>query len=381
MLQEWVDTMADFRVMIVVMDRGQQLRSYRPLHYLPFMFHIVEPDYSGDLLDQVSSPLFARRYTCFLKCKTPLFRRGYPDSPRGTVSLCFRFIKVTTARLRTSNEPISCSYAACIRTIDQRGIRRRSPNHGECEGATARDSRSGRRASMTSIESWSERTEHSSNTQINTAGLGAISPSRTCIGNEYIAEHSDLFRETIVARNVYSAWARKLTTAKPDDPDFQNIHLEVGKSVKNQETKKPAAVSPPPPPPHPVQRVERRNEASIPMASLPPSSSFVKRAPLPVRPLHPPLAPSVEGAFLEGTGEEEIYNLRSKIRCDWRQLVALAKLIAPSFQSQMSGRFLKVTVSDEVEYKDLSRWLENSGVELGVELPRVNYGPFLQSYV
>ncbi|GFW56109.1 zinc finger protein [Trichonephila clavipes] len=48
---------------------------------------------------------------------------------------------------------------------------------------------------------------------------------------------------------------------------------------------------------------------------------------------------------------------------DWRQLVALAKLKAPSFQSQMSGRFLKVTVSDEVEYRDLSRWLETTGVE------------------
>ncbi|GFS90599.1 zinc finger protein [Trichonephila clavipes] len=48
---------------------------------------------------------------------------------------------------------------------------------------------------------------------------------------------------------------------------------------------------------------------------------------------------------------------------DWRQLVALAKLKAPSFQSQMSGRFLRVTVSDEVEYRDLSRWLESTGVE------------------
>ncbi|GFX15987.1 nucleic-acid-binding protein from transposon X-element [Trichonephila clavipes] len=48
---------------------------------------------------------------------------------------------------------------------------------------------------------------------------------------------------------------------------------------------------------------------------------------------------------------------------DWRQLVALAKLKAPSFQCQMSGRFLKVTVSDEVEYRDLSRWLETTGVE------------------
>ncbi|GFW76893.1 nucleic-acid-binding protein from transposon X-element [Trichonephila clavipes] len=48
---------------------------------------------------------------------------------------------------------------------------------------------------------------------------------------------------------------------------------------------------------------------------------------------------------------------------DWRQLVALAKLVAPSFQSQMSGRFLKVTVGDEVEYRNLSHWLEQSGVE------------------
>ncbi|GFX16408.1 hypothetical protein TNCV_601311 [Trichonephila clavipes] len=36
---------------------------------------------------------------------------------------------------------------------------------------------------------------------------------------------------------------------------------------KNEEEKKPAAV--PPPPPHPVQRVERRNEASMLTASLP----------------------------------------------------------------------------------------------------------------
>ncbi|GFX15267.1 uncharacterized protein TNCV_3301981 [Trichonephila clavipes] len=40
---------------------------------------------------------------------------------------------------------------------------------------------------------------------------------------------------------------------------------------------------------------------------------------------------------------------------DWRQLVALAKLIAPSFQSQMSGRFLKVTVADDVDYRALSK--------------------------
>ncbi|GFW03143.1 zinc finger protein [Trichonephila clavipes] len=48
---------------------------------------------------------------------------------------------------------------------------------------------------------------------------------------------------------------------------------------------------------------------------------------------------------------------------DWRQLVALAKLIAQSFQSQMSGCFLKVTVADDVEYRALSHWLEKSGVK------------------
>ncbi|GFW76930.1 hypothetical protein TNCV_2030351 [Trichonephila clavipes] len=160
------------------------------------------------------------------------------------------------------------------------GLGANSPSDG--------DSRFGRLDSMTSIESWSERTERSSPTQTNTAGLGGISPSRICFGDEFIAENCDLFRETIVARNVYAAWARKLTTAKPDDPDLQNIHLEVGKSggivsnllaklniplfkipasekdldriifrlkskkiepspVKNKQVKKPAAVSPPPP--------------------------------------------------------------------------------------------------------------------------------------
>ncbi|GFT26019.1 nucleic-acid-binding protein from transposon X-element [Trichonephila clavipes] len=95
-------------------------------------------------------------------------------------------------------------------------------------------------------------------------------------------------------------------------------------------------------------------------------------------------ATSVEDARLEGSEEEmelsqpTLQNLvmvpevikKPRIpsffvspKGDWRQLVALAKLIAPSFQSQMSGRFLKVAVGDEVEHRNLSRWLEQSGVE------------------
>ncbi|GFQ70219.1 hypothetical protein TNCT_686311, partial [Trichonephila clavata] len=78
--------------------------------------------------------------------------------------------------------------------------------------------------------SWSERTDVS--TSPSTTGLGAHcdSPSRKSFGDDYIVEHSDVFREAIKARNVYAALARKLTQAKPSDPDLPNFHLQVGKS-------------------------------------------------------------------------------------------------------------------------------------------------------
>ncbi|GFV94251.1 hypothetical protein TNCV_1137061 [Trichonephila clavipes] len=62
-----------------------------------------------------------------------------------------------------------------------------------------------------------------------TTGLGA-SPSRVTTGDELIAEKSDLFREAIRARNVYAAWARKLTNARPNDPKLQEFHQEVTKA-------------------------------------------------------------------------------------------------------------------------------------------------------
>ncbi|GFT59705.1 RNA-directed DNA polymerase from mobile element jockey [Trichonephila clavipes] len=244
-------------------------------------------------------------------------------------------------------------------------------------------------------------------------------------GDDHIAECSDLFREAIQARNVYAAWARKLTNARPNDPKLQSYHQEVtkaGESVelllvklnvplfripasekeldkiilrvknrvsdppaeKNEEEKKPAAVSPPPPTsPRSKGRKGKRSVDADGFA--PPPKQLVRKVLSTSPPSPPPSAPSVEGALLEGTGEEEMElaqqdSLQNEIEVpvvkkprippffispkgDWRQLVALAKLKAPSFQSQMSGRFLKVTVSDEVEYRDLSRWLETTGVE------------------
>ncbi|GFY32078.1 hypothetical protein TNCV_2622151 [Trichonephila clavipes] len=160
---------------------------------------------------------------------------------------------------------------------------------------------------MTSITNWSERTDSTDKSAATTTGLGA-SPSQTVIGDDYIAENSDIFREAITARKIYAAWARKLTNAKPTDPDVQLYHQEVKKAgetvenlliklnvplfkipasekeldrivfrvknkpavptpSKNQEAGKPAAV--PPPPPTLPARVEKGNEASIRTASLP----------------------------------------------------------------------------------------------------------------
>ncbi|GFS92333.1 hypothetical protein TNCV_336801 [Trichonephila clavipes] len=117
------------------------------------------------------------------------------------------------------------------------------------------------------------------------------------------------------------------------------------------------------------------------------SVSFMPLATCSLSPLVPPPSPTLlpRLLFLEGEEEEmdssQPAELQDQVvmpevikkprippffvspKGDWRQLVALAKLIAPSFQSQMSGRFLKVTVGDELEYRNLSHWLEQSGVE------------------
>ncbi|GFV75926.1 hypothetical protein TNCV_1455231 [Trichonephila clavipes] len=140
------------------------------------------------------------------------------------------------------------------------------------EKQSSLDSCSGRRLMTTSADSWSDRTMPSSDLGTATAGAGATSPSRLCFDDAFIVENSDLFfpRETIIARNVYAAWARKLTTAKPNDPDLQKIHVEVSKSGEIVST-------------HLAK-----------LDSTPPSSPT------------PSSAPDIDGAPLEEPGEEEM---------------------------------------------------------------------------
>ncbi|GFW56117.1 probable RNA-directed DNA polymerase from transposon X-element [Trichonephila clavipes] len=234
---------------------------------------------------------------------------------------------------------------------------------------------------MTSIANWSERTD-STNTSTTTTGLGA-SPSRVTTGDELIAEKSDLFREAIRARNVYAAWARKMTNARPNDPKLQEFHMEVTKAGESVNS--------------------LLSQLDVPLFKIPASEKELDKILLrlknkPIDPLHvdsegfappkqlvrkarsprsspppsptPPSATSVEDARLEGEEEEmdssQPAELQDQVvmpevvkkprippffvspKGDWRQLVALAKLVAPSFQSQMSGRFLSWFHSSEV---------------------------------
>ncbi|GFW90432.1 hypothetical protein TNCV_1390491 [Trichonephila clavipes] len=235
-------------------------------------------------------------------------------------------------------------------------------------------------------------TDSSDKPAATTTGLGA-SPSQTNLGDDHIAENSDVFREAIKARNIYAAWARKLTNAKPSDPDLQTYHMEVKKAGQSfllhrrttRRKNRQRSLLPPSNSP----RKGRKGKRSVDADGFAPKQLVRKaRSPRlspPPSPT-PPFATSVEDARLEGEEEEmdssQPAELQDQVvvpevirkprippffvspKGDWRQLVALAKLITPSFQSQMSGRFLKVTVGDELEYRNLSHWLEQTGLNL-----------------
>ncbi|GFQ72226.1 RNA-directed DNA polymerase from mobile element jockey, partial [Trichonephila clavata] len=297
---------------------------------------------------------------------------------------------------------------------------------------------------MTSIEngSWSDRTDASTSPSITGLGAQCDSPSRKSFGDDYIVEHSDVFREAIKARNVYAAWARKLTQAKPTDPDLQNFHLQVGKSgeivntllvklqvplfkipasekeldriilrakakvvepaaaAKNQEENPlPAAPSTPPPSPRSARKKREKRRADeqgfIPpprqlvrkkrtTSALPSTSTsqsgeteVIQSAPTPST----STASAADGEGMETNADDPpagdiVENApvpERKVRApppffvnpkgDWRQLVAIGKMHAPSFQSQMAGRFLKVTVADADQYRALNSFLTEAGVE------------------
>ncbi|GFX78897.1 hypothetical protein TNCV_3911861 [Trichonephila clavipes] len=200
-------------------------------------------------------------------------------------------------------------------------------NYREMENGSENDedSRFGRCGDMTSIANWSDKTDSSSPPSNSSTGLGASSPSRVTTGDDYIAEKSDIFREAISARNVYAAWARKMTNARPNDPKLQEYHLEVTKAgetvnsllkqldvplfkipasekeldkillrlkskandprSEDPRREKGSGSSSTPASPRKVKKAAKR---SVDSDGFAPRSSLLGKLALPVRPLHPP---------------------------------------------------------------------------------------------
>ncbi|GFR05639.1 hypothetical protein TNCT_348861 [Trichonephila clavata] len=86
-------------------------------------------------------------------------------------------------------------------------------------------------------------------------------------------------------------------------------------------------------------------------ADDPPTGDIIEIAPVPERKVRAP-----PPFFINPKG-------------DWRQLVAIAKMHAPSFQSQMAGRFLKVTVADADQYRALNSFLTEAASDAYKEDP------------
>ncbi|GFT87337.1 hypothetical protein TNCV_1447791 [Trichonephila clavipes] len=161
------------------------------------------------------------------------------------------------------------------------------------------DSRFDRRGDMTSISNWSERTDSTDKSTATTTGLGA-SPSQTVIGDEFIAENSDIFREAITARKNLRGLGpqthkckthRSRCTALPPGSSESRVKNKpvVPTPSKNQEAAKPAAV--PPPPPTLPARVEKGNEASIRRLRSPKQLVRKARSPRSSPPPSPTLLP------------------------------------------------------------------------------------------
>ncbi|GFU68796.1 hypothetical protein TNCV_2576571 [Trichonephila clavipes] len=153
---------------------------------------------------------------------------------------------------------------------------------------------------MTSSTDWSERTDVTKQQPPN-------SPSRIIAGDDHIAECSDLFREAIQARNVYAAWARKLTNARPNDPMMQSYHQEVTKAEEERGEKAESGFSSSPASPRSKGRKAKRSVDADGFA--PPSNLFEKFALLARPPPSPtPSSSPIDSAPLEEQGMDTVDN-------------------------------------------------------------------------
>ncbi|GFW61233.1 nucleic-acid-binding protein from transposon X-element, partial [Trichonephila clavipes] len=226
------------------------------------------------------------------------------------------------------------------------------------------DSRFRRHVSMTSNSNWSDRTD--STTPINfNHGLGS-----------YFAISSH-HRRRIYCREIRPLREKRsaLETAGQNYSSFEEQGQRPSRNEELRGENGSGSSSSP-------RKGRKAAKQSVNADGIVPPKQLIRKLALPRS--SPPSATSVEDTRLEGSEEEMELSqptLQDQVvvpeviknprippffvspKGDWRQLVALAKLINPSFQSQTSGRFLNVTVGDEVDYRNLSHWLEQTGVE------------------
>ncbi|GFU06088.1 hypothetical protein NPIL_111831 [Nephila pilipes] len=239
---------------------------------------------------------------------------------------------------------------------------------------------------MDALTNWSDRTDKAIEQSIENAkpttnsDQGAAlpaSPSSKIYSEEFFAVNFSITRRAIQGRNAYAAWARKLGSTKKDDPEFLRVHEEnqeldqlvenYNNPTKSQEEAVPKVVSTPlrqdrpesapqgkkstkrtrdsegfiSPPKHLTRKAPKANPTVDITDDAPTSDLEVDVNILePVVAASPPKPPKIPPFFVNPKG-------------DWRTLITLAKLRAPSIQSKLTGRFFKVTVDTADEYIEI----------------------------
>ncbi|GFR03422.1 hypothetical protein TNCT_378161 [Trichonephila clavata] len=180
---------------------------------------------------------------------------------------------------------------------------------------------------MSSIDqgSWSDRTDA---TSPSATGLGANcdSPSRKSFGDDFIVENSDVFREAIKARNVYAAWARKLTQAKPliliSKISPASWEVRSLNRQRQRRTERRNRFRRPPPPLHlPALSEEKAEERMSKASSLPPQLVRKKRTTSAL----PSTSQSGETEVIESAPTPSTSTARQPMEREWRLMLMIPR--------------------------------------------------------
>ncbi|GFU38798.1 hypothetical protein TNCV_1754641 [Trichonephila clavipes] len=234
-------------------------------------------------------------------------------------------------------------------------------------------------------------------------------PSRFVITDEFIYDNQQSVRELINLRDSYAIWARKFSIVPATSDEYTATSAELGnihttllaakermnlplfrlpisiealdaliKKVEEQRTHQtPVDSTPKETVPsdttmnspsknkrHTVKKIGKKNP------SLPPTTSQTSnpaQAP-------PPLAESSDSEIEDedigksnpkavGTPQNRIPPIFVNPPDNWCTLISIARQLAPTVISKLTGKFLRITVQSDDEYRKLAQFLRHEGVE------------------